>query len=55
VETFTVAGSATDERDPSILALENGELLVAYRKIENGQASIAWRVIGSQARRRAVR
>ena len=55
VEQFTVAESEADERDPSILALENGELLVAYVKIESGESRIAWRVIGSQARRRVVR
>jgi hypothetical protein len=55
VEPFIVAESAADERDPSILALENGALLVTYRKIENGQSRIAWRFIGSQGRRRSVR
>ena len=55
VEELTIAGSEADERDPSVLALENGEVLVAWRKIEGKQSRIAWRVIGSQARRRAVR
>jgi hypothetical protein len=55
VETFTVAASAADERDPSVLALENGALLIAYRKVENGQSRLAWRIVGSQGRRRAVR
>lgn len=55
VEQFTVAGSPADERDPSILALENGLLLVAYRKIEGNQSRIAWRFVGEQGKRRSVR
>jgi hypothetical protein len=57
VEPFMVAGSAADESDPSILVLGNGSALVAYRKIEGGQSTIAWRTIGTAAtgRRRAVR
>jgi hypothetical protein len=55
VEPFTVADSPADERDPSILALENGALLVAYRKADGLESRVAWRVIGAQTRRRAVR
>ncbi|HEY0157289.1 MAG TPA: hypothetical protein VGF28_08395 [Thermoanaerobaculia bacterium] len=55
VEQFTVASSPADERDPSILELENGLLLVAYRKIEGNQSRIAWRFLGEQGKRRSVR
>jgi hypothetical protein len=55
VEELTIAASGADERDPSIIVLGNGGVLIAYRKIEKGENRIAWRVIGSQARRRSVR
>jgi hypothetical protein len=57
IESLSIATSSSDERDPSVLALENGTFLVAYRKIDGKQSSIAWRVVGTPTpgRRRAVR
>jgi hypothetical protein len=55
VTSFSIAASAGDERDPSIVALSNGTFLVAYEKIEHGERHIAGRFLTFDERRRAAR
>jgi hypothetical protein len=55
VTPLTIATSAADERDPSVIAVGNGAFLVAYEKIEAGQRRIAGRFVTLPERQRAVR
>lgn len=55
ITPLEIATSGADERDPSVLALPNGNFLVAYEKIRGLQRSVAWRFVLFEGRRRAVR
>ncbi|HYC58854.1 MAG TPA: hypothetical protein VEK79_04735 [Thermoanaerobaculia bacterium] len=55
ITRFDIATSDADERNPSVLALPNGNFLVAYEKTGSVQRSIAWRFVLFEGRRRAVR
>jgi hypothetical protein len=52
---LSIATSAADERDPSIIAMGNGIFLVAYEKFSDGQRRIAGRIVTFETRTRAVR
>ena len=54
VTPLTIAASAADERDPSVIALDHGAFLVAYEKIDAGERRIAGRFL-TFGRQRAVR
>ena len=54
VTPLTIAASAADERDPSVIAIGHGAFLVAYEKIDAGERRIAGRVV-TFGRQRAVR
>jgi len=45
VTPLTIAASAADERDPSIIALGRGAFLVAYEKVDGGERRIAGRFV----------
>lgn len=55
VMQFSIATSADDERDPSVVNLGNGRFLVAYDKLSNGERRIAGRFVTFETRARAVR
>jgi hypothetical protein len=52
---LSIAISAADERDPSVLSMGNGMFLVAYEKFSGGQREIAGRFVIFDSRGRAVR
>lgn len=53
VTPLTIAASAADERDPSVIAIGHGAFLVAYEKIFAGERRIAGRFV-TFGRQRAV-
>ena len=55
VTAFTIAASAAEEREPSVVAIGDGSFLVTYVKEEAGRRRIASRTITFPARRRAAR
>lgn len=52
---LAIATSAADERDPSVVSLNDGTFLVAYEKWADGQRQIAGRFVTFDPRTRAVR
>ena len=52
---LSIATSAADERDPSVIAISNGTFLVAYDKVSAGERRIAGRFVTFGSRRRAAR
>jgi hypothetical protein len=52
---LSIATSAADERDPSVVLIGNGTFLVAYEKFSDGQRRIAGRIVTFDPRTRAVR
>ncbi|MEA2326776.1 MAG: hypothetical protein QOE68_1735, partial [Thermoanaerobaculia bacterium] len=42
---LSIATSAADERDPSVLSMGDGTFLVAYEKFSNGERRIAGRIV----------
>lgn len=51
---LSIATSAADERDPSVIAMGDGMFLVVYEKFSDGQRRIAGRFVTFDARVRAV-
>ena len=54
ITPLTIAASASDERDPSVIALGHGAFLVAYDKITGSERRLAGRFV-TFGRHRAVR
>ena len=54
ITPLSIATSAADERDPSVLAIGPGAFLVAYEKITGFDRRIAGRYVTLPGRRRAV-
>jgi len=54
VSYIDIATSESDERDPSIIAIEPGVFLVAYEKVSYGERRIAGRFITFPMKRRAL-
>jgi hypothetical protein len=52
---LSIATSAADERDPSVIAIGGGVFLVAYDKIVDGGRQIAGRFVTFETRGRAIR
>jgi len=52
---LSIATSAADERDPSIVSMGDGTFVVAYEKFTNGERRIAGRFVTFASRSRAVR
>jgi len=52
---LTIATSAADEHDPSVVSMGDGRFLVAYEKFSDGQRRIAGRFVTFDPRARAVR
>jgi hypothetical protein len=55
VTPILIVASGADERDPSVIAVAEGTVLVAYEKISGGERRIAGRFISFTSRRRAAR
>jgi len=55
VTPLTIASSADDERQPSVISTRRGAFLVAYEKISRTDRRIAGRLVTFDERRRAVR
>ena len=52
---LSIATSAADERDPSVVSMGDGTFLVAYEKFIDGQRRIAGRFVMFEPRSRAIR
>jgi hypothetical protein len=52
---LSITTSADDERDPSVINVGNGQFLVAYDKLGNGERRIAGRFVTFENRTHAVR
>ena len=52
---LSIATSAADERDPSVVSTGDGNFLVAYEKLSAGERRIAGRLVTFESRSHAVR
>jgi len=55
VTRYTIASSADDERNPSVIATRDGAFLIAYEKISGTDRRIAHQFITFDGRSRTVR